>query len=73
MLSRGCFAGERRAALFSSHVLKAGRGMEPEGAEAESSTGGRDGCGKCEEITKGSQDEDKHGATAGAQVRDGRR
>ncbi|KAF3858446.1 hypothetical protein F7725_011647 [Dissostichus mawsoni] len=48
------------------------RGMEPEGAEAESSTGGRDGCGKREETTKGSQDEDKHGATAGAQVRDGR-
>lgn len=39
-------------ALLPLHVPKAGGGMEPQRGEAESSTGGRDRCGKCEEETK---------------------
>lgn len=36
----------RGGALFPSSAPEAGRGIQPEGAEAESLTGGRDRCGR---------------------------
>lgn len=41
-----------RKALLSSHVAKVGGGMEPQRAGAESSAGGRDRCGMCEDKTR---------------------